>query len=86
MNSKLLYLSSQREKEHLGPVFPSSIEREMRKFYVVVVQRRQSNVQKKRDARGKLLFRLSKPIAFFPVLIVFAVVVALSSLLTAKTW
>ena len=57
-------------------MFPSSIEREMRKFYVVVVQRRQSNVQKKRDARGKLLFRLSKPIAFFPVLIVFAVVVA----------
>ena len=66
MNSKLLYLSSQREKEHLGPVFSSSIEREMRKFYVVVVQRRQSNVQKKRDAQGKLLFRLSKPIAFFP--------------------
>ena len=44
---------------------PSSTKREIRTFQVVVVQRRQRNVQKKRDARAKLLFCLSKPIAFF---------------------
>ena len=46
-------------------MFPSSTKREMRHFHVVVVQRRQRNVQKKRDARAKLLFCQSKPIAFF---------------------
>ena len=33
---------------------------------MAVVQRRQINVQKKGDARAKLLFSLSKPIAFVP--------------------
>ena len=47
-------------------VFPSSTKREFRHFHVVVGQRRQRNVQKKRDARAKLLFCLSKPIAFLP--------------------
>ena len=40
----------------------------VRKFHVVVVQRRLKNVQKKRDARAKLLFCCYKPIAFFPFL------------------
>ena len=47
-------------------MFPSSTRREIRHFHVVVVQRRQRNVQKKRDARAKLLFSLSKPIACSP--------------------
>ena len=47
-------------------MFPSSTKREFRHFHVVVGQRRQRNVQKKRDARAKLLFCLSKPIAFLP--------------------
>ena len=47
-------------------MFPSSTKREFRHFHVVVGQRRQRNVQKKRDARAKLLFCQSKPIAFLP--------------------
>ena len=47
-------------------MFPSSTKREFRHFHVVVGQRRQRNVQKKRDARAKLLFLLIKPIAFLP--------------------
>ena len=37
----------------------------MRRFHVLVVQRRQRNVQKKRDARAKLLFCQSIPIGLF---------------------
>ena len=38
-------------------VFKASMKREIRHFHIVVVQRRQSNVQKSaRDARAKLLF------------------------------
>ena len=37
-------------------LLPSSTKREIRQFHVVVVQRLQRNVQKKRDARAKLLF------------------------------
>ena len=44
-------------------------KREIREFHVEVVQRRQRNVQKKRDARAKLLFCQSKPIAFLPSLL-----------------
>ena len=47
-------------------MFPSSTKREFRHFHVVVGQRRQRNVQKKRDARAKLLFCQSKPIALSP--------------------
>jgi len=47
-------------------VLTFSIKREIRKFHVVVVQRQERNVQKKRDARAKLLFCQSKPIAFLP--------------------
>ena len=49
-------------KESCCLVFPSSTKREFRHFHVVVVQRRLRGVQKKRDARAKLLFCQSKPI------------------------
>ena len=61
-NSKGLYQSLRKEKKSCRE-FPSSINGEFRHFHVVVVQRRQRNVQKKRDARTKLLFRHSKPVA-----------------------
>ena len=67
LNSKGLYQSSGKEKESCCLVFPSSTKREFRRhFHVVVVQRRLRNVQKKRAARAKLLFCLSKPIVFLP--------------------
>ena len=46
LNSKGLYQSSGKEKESCCLVFPSSTKREIRQFHVVVVQRRQRNVQK----------------------------------------
>ena len=46
LNSKGLYLSSRKEKENCCLVFTSSRKREIKKFHVVVVQRRQRNVQK----------------------------------------
>ena len=41
-------------------MFPSSKNREIRHFHVVVLQRRQRNVQKKREAGAKLLFCRSR--------------------------
>ena len=67
-NSKGLYQSLGKEKKSCCLVFPSSINKEFRNFHVVVVQRRQRNVQKKRDARTKLLFRHSKPVVI-PVVV-----------------
>ena len=69
LNSKALYQSSGKQKESCCLVFPSSTKREFRYFHVVLVQRRQRNVQKKRDARAKLLSCRSKPIAFLPFLL-----------------
>ena len=46
LNSKGLYQSSGKEKESCCLLFPSSTKREIRQFHVVVVQRRQRNVQK----------------------------------------
>ena len=40
--------------------------RKIRKFHVVLVQRRQRNVQKKGDARVRLFFYQSKPYCFLP--------------------
>ena len=54
LNSKRLHQSSGKEKESCCLVFSLATKREFRKFYVVVVQQRQRNVQKKRDARAKL--------------------------------
>ena len=45
-NSKGLHQSSGKEKESCCLLFPSSTKREIRQFHVVVVQRRQRNVQK----------------------------------------
>ena len=46
LSSRGLYQSSGKEKESCCLVFPSSTKREIRHFHVVVVQRRQRNVQK----------------------------------------
>ena len=46
LNSKGLYLSSQKEKENRCLVFTSSMNREIRKFNIAVVQQLQRNVQK----------------------------------------
>ena len=64
LNSKRLYQSSGKEKESCCLVFTSSTKREIWHFHVVVVQRRQRNVQKKHDSWVKLLFNQSEPIAF----------------------
>ena len=56
LNSKGLYQSSGKEKQSCCLLFGSSTNREFRHFHVVVVQQRLRNVQKKRDARAKLLF------------------------------
>ena len=44
--SKGLYQSSGKEKESCCLVFPFSTKREIKQFHVVVVRRRQRNVQK----------------------------------------
>jgi len=51
-------LEKEKEKETFCVVFTYSLNRarEIRKFHVAVVQRRLRNVQKKLDARAKLLF------------------------------
>ena len=46
LNCRRLYQSSGKEKESRCPLFTSSTKREIRNFHVVVVQWRQSNVQK----------------------------------------
>ena len=46
LNSKGLYQSSGKEKESCCVVFPASTKRQIRCFHLVVVQRRQRNVQK----------------------------------------
>ena len=46
LNPKGLHQSSGKEKESCCLLFPSSTKREIRHFHVVVVQRRQRNVQK----------------------------------------
>ena len=53
LNSKGLHQSSGKEKESCCLLFPSSTKREIRQFHVVVVQRRQRNVQNKRFARAE---------------------------------
>ena len=45
-----------KERKFRRRLCTSSVQREIRHFHVVVVQWRQRNLQKKLDARGKLLF------------------------------
>ena len=68
LNSKGLYQSSGKEKQDCCFVLPSSTKREIRRFHIVVVQRRQTEKYhaKKRDARAKLLFCEPKPIGLLP--------------------
>ena len=68
LNSKGLYQSSGKEKQDCCFVLPSSTKREIRRFHIVVVQRRQTEKYhaKKRDARAKLLFCQTKPIGLLP--------------------
>ena len=66
----------QEKKKKVDVSFKFWAKREIRHFHVVVVWRRQRNVQKKRDARAKLLFCQSqKPIAFCRLFVVVAIVV-----------
>ena len=64
LNTKRPYLIL--EKESFCAAFTYSIKRarEIRKFHVAVLQRRLRSVQKRRAARTRLLFCLSKPVAF----------------------
>ena len=57
-NPKGPYLSLEKEKETFCVAFTYSVKRarEISTLHVPVVQRRLRNVQKKRDARAKLLF------------------------------
>ena len=59
------YPSSEREIKFRRCLFTSSIKHEIRHFYVVVVQKRERNVQKKCDARAKLLFSYKTYCFFF---------------------
>ena len=56
LNSQRLYRRLRKEKESRRGMSTSSTKREIRHFHVVVVQWRQRNVQKRRDARAELLF------------------------------
>ena len=64
LNTKGPYLIL--EQESFCAAFTYSIKRarEIRKFHVTVLQRRLRSVQKRRAARTRLLFGLSKPVAF----------------------
>ena len=59
LNFKGPYSSSEREIKFRRCLFTSSIKREIRHFHIVVVQKRERNIQKKCDARAKLLFCFS---------------------------
>ena len=75
MNSKGLFQSSGNEEENCCFVFPSSTKREIRHFHVVVVQRRQRNVQKSVMHVQSCCFA-NQTRCFFAVLVAVAVVVA----------
>ena len=77
VNSKGLYLRSEKEKENCCLVFTSSIKRETRWFHVVVVQQRQRNVQKSVTHVQSCCFPyLNLTYRFFAVLVAVPVVVA----------
>ena len=56
LNFKASYPSSEKQIKSRRCLFTFSTKREFRHFHVVVVQKRQGNVQKRCDARAKLLF------------------------------
>ena len=71
LNSKGLYLSSQKEKRKSLCNVLVLHKTWNKEVHAVVAQRRQRNTQKRRDARAKLLFCQSKPVAFLPFLLPF---------------
>ena len=75
LNSKGLYQSLGKEKESCCVVFSSSIKREIRNFHVVVVQRRQRNVQTSVMHVQSCCFA-DLNLCFFAVLVAVAVVIA----------
>ena len=75
LSSRGLYQSSGKEKESCSLVFPPSTNREIRHVHVVVVQRRQRNVQKSVMHVQSCCFA-QQTFCFFAVLIAVAVVVA----------
>ena len=65
LNSKGLHQSPGKEKLSCCFLFPSSTKHEIRQFYVVVMQRLQSNVQKSLMHMQSCCFNwLSNPITF----------------------
>ena len=75
LNSKRLYQTSGKDKESRWLVFTSWTKRETRHFHVVVVQRRQRNVQKSGVIHlQSCCFSNLKTYCFFAVLAAFAVV------------
>ena len=75
LNSEGLHQNSGKEKESCCLVFPSSTKREISHFHVVVVQRRQRNVQKSvMNVQSCSFANLN--LLLFAVLVAVAVVVA----------
>ena len=75
LNSKRLYQTSGKDKESRWLVFTSWTKREIKHFHVVVVQRRQRNVQKSGVIHlQSCCFSNLKTYCFFAVLAAFAVV------------
>ena len=75
LSSKRLYQTSGKDKESRWLVFTSWTKRETRHFHVVVVQRRQRNVQKSGVIHlQSCCFSNLKTYCFFAVLAAFAVV------------
>ena len=66
---RTIFKFRKRKKKFSCRLFGSSLKREIRNFPVVVVQWRQRNVQKKRDACAELLFCLFN-LLLFVVLVV----------------
>ena len=69
LDSEGLHQSSGKEKESCCLVFPSSTKREISHFHVVVVQRRQRNVQKSVMNVQSCCFANINPFALLPFLL-----------------
>ena len=74
LNSKRVNRSSRKEKESFCLVFTYSTKREISHLYLVLVQWRQRNVQKKQEARTELLSFAYLIYCFFDVLVAVAFV------------
>ena len=86
LNSNGLYQSSGKEKQDCCFVLPSSTKREIRRFHIVVVQRRQRNViQKSVMHVQSCYFAKLFTYWFIAVLLAVAVVVAFPTLFPGPT-